>query len=110
MPNRYLPYVPACCTLLGELLEQPHRAALTDVPAALACRDFCVKVLRACLPSPQRPAHTVVSYELALLARRGQAQGVAAAEAKKRYGLSDSCVRSLPLAQVLAENSFQLKG
>ena len=75
---------------------------LPDMPDVHVCRDFCVKVLRACLPSPQRPAHTLVSYELALLARRGRAQGVAAAEAKKRYGLSDACVRSLPLAQVLA--------
>jgi len=67
---------------------------------AAARREDCVRALQACLPRPDRPAAAALSFRLAALARRAAAQGVAASEAKKKYGLTDACLRGLQPVKV----------
>jgi hypothetical protein len=59
-----------------------------------------VRALQACLPPPDRPATAALTFRLAALARRAAAQGVAASEAKKKFGLTDACLRGLQPVKV----------
>ena len=64
-----------------------------------------MRILRACLPPPGRPATSALTWGLAILGRRACARGMAASEAKGRWGLSDACLRSLPSVEARCQAS-----